>query len=104
MPVPVDGVDADEACDEGRAKVLVAFVVAVDVADELFDLLVTGVRVEMPQVAVVAVGDAKARHPRFLSGVATTSRHQTRDERRRSDVELQPLVSFKQNYFAIRDL
>ena len=54
------------------------------------DILAVGVRVEMPLQAVVAVREPVLGHPVFL--VASASRNDARHQRRRTHVELQPLV------------
>jgi len=56
------------------------------------DVLERFVLVEVPQPTVVAVGQPVLGHPVFLATVATTFCHDAGDQRRRTDVELQPLI------------
>ena len=56
------------------------------------DVLERLVLVEVPESAVVAVREPVLGHPVLLAAVAATFRHDAGHQRRRSHVELQPLL------------
>lgn len=53
------------------------------------------VAVEVPDAAVVAVRDPVADHPAVATVIAATFRHDSGHQRRRPDVELQPLIGWQ---------
>lgn len=92
VTMPFGRMKADVTSDKRRRQEMIALFIFVTVTTKFVDVLVRRVLVEMPDVGVVAVGDSESSDPGLLRSIASSSRHQSRDDRRRADVELKPLL------------